>query len=525
MPRTRRAGCTGLGLLLAWSLMAPATAAPPPDPAPPPAVTTPAPSSAPMPITFRDAIQRVVDTSPTLQEYRARIGEATAKIREAQTPAYPTATFDAGYIRLDPAQTINLGGGAVALSVPDNYNLALTLKQAILSFGRLKWGSLAAQLGERATREEYRAQLQTQMAEAADAYINVLLAAEEVVISRKQLASRETSLRDAQALFRSGTVARFDTMRAASEVSQAQQDLLVAENQARLAKARLATLMDLPPDTNLQLEPLGEATPPPTDIEAGRQRAQDQRPEILALRWAVEASQARVRFEASQNKPMFGLQASGYSRNATGFALGEQWNTSLFLSVPLYDGGIAEARTRGAREVVKQLEAKLHSVRRDINLDVEKAWLDLHTRWKRIGVATVNLEQAEEAARVARVRYNSGVSTSVELLDTETSLTRARQLLASARFLYYSAMVAWERAISGHYPVDVARPLPSEAPIPWQIKSYAPNAPGIVPADSAAPATESVPAPQAPTMPGPAPDAAPSSQPPAQAPKKGSQTP
>lgn len=435
----------------------------PPEPEMEPSVQGAVP--APMRLTYREAVQLTLERSPELEEYRSRIREAEAGIDVARAPGLPQLGLEGIYTRSEPGQVLNFGGAQVNLQPNDNYNVGLTLRQTIATFGRLHWANLAAELTERAAREQYRAQLEGQIQQASNRYLLALLADEEVQIYRQQLKGREEFLRTAEILFKAGTVARFDVLRARSEVSQARQALLEAENAARSAEASLASLIGVDPGTELELVAVETGTEPPTDTREAMERALTRRPEIRALAWAVEASRARVELEGSQDNPNLALLSTATHRNAAGLAAQtEQWNTSVVLTVPFADGGLARARADQAREAVNQIEQRLVATRRSVALEVEQAFLDLRTRWERIQVAEENLAQAEEALRVAAIRYRAGLSISVELLDAETAFTRARQAVAGARYLYLAAGVAWNRATSEEYPVEVPGPLPESAP-------------------------------------------------------------
>ena len=445
----------------------PARAAAPPAPparVAPASPAAPAPSPAPAALAprsvdFRSALKAAEDSSPELEAARARIEQARWGTEQAWAAGNPTVGIEVGYTHLDPEVAGTLMGRTLVVSPADSYKAALTLRQAVATFGRLHYGVLAGQMAERAAREDYRQRLATQLTETADNYLLCLLAAEEVRISEQRLATREASMRDAEALFEAGTVARFDVLRVRSAATQARQLLIEARNAQKLAKARLASKMGLPTGTELELAAVGFDTPPPQDMDPALQQALARRPEVLSLGWAVEAARARLGLAESQDNPMLSLQTQYYGETKATFAPDQQWATGLVLSVPLYDGGASRAQAGQAREAMRELSAGLEAARRAVRLDVESAFLNLASRWERIAQARQGLEEATEAARVAEVRYTSGLSTSTELLDAQTALVQAQQALAAARYGYLGAAVSWNRAISGEYPVEVPGPL------------------------------------------------------------------
>lgn len=407
------------------------------------------------PITVYEALATALDNSPVLKEYESRIREARYQVDEAYVQANPTVDFAASYRRISPEVAIMFQGQSVVVTPEHNYNLALTLNQAIYTFGRLKWSTLAAELQVRARVQEYRQQAEEILREVWVAYHTVLLAQEAVVIAEDRVAAQRAQLVDSENLYEAGVVARFDVLRNQAELSRVEQILLEAQNQVLVAKANLRTAMGLPPTYPLELVSTDLPPPPPPDWTPGLEQALEERPELEALRWAVEAGQARVRFEETQDNPRLDLQSQATKQNVTGFAAGEQWTTSLVFSVPLFDGGLSKARRNQAEEGVRQLQQNLEQVRRAVVLEVERAYLELVNTWKTMEVASRQLEEQTEALRVARVRYKEGISTNVELLDSQTAFSQAQFSVAEARFQYQEAWAAWRRAISGEYPVEV----------------------------------------------------------------------
>ncbi|MGE0488320.1 MAG: TolC family protein [Vulcanimicrobiota bacterium] len=420
-----------------------------------------APKEAPLQLDLQEALERALANSPTLEEYRSRVRQAKYKVEEAYTPAYPTADFSATYSHVEPP--VSLPGGVV-ISPTDNYQFNLTLKQAIFTFGRLHWTTLTNELSELSARENYRNEIDKLIQDVAVRYIQAELAADQVAITEDTLASQEANLKQSELLFEQGVAARFDVLRNRSAVSQARQAVLQARNDAKLAKARLLSALGLSLDQEVVLAPSVASEPPPFSLEQSRARALEERPELAALDWAIQAAEAQVQATWAQNNPRLDIQNSTVNRNVTGFSPGTQNTTSLVLSIPLFDGGLTRTRARQAEEAVTQLRQNFEQTQRVVLLDVEDSYRSVQTAYEAIKVSEQQVEESEEALRVAQLRYKNGVSTNVELLDAQAALSQARFAMAQARANYQVARWRWWKATSGEYPVDV--PLTPEYRVP-----------------------------------------------------------
>jgi len=408
-------------------------------------------------LSLSDTLGLSLASSPSLDRQLAVIRQREYEVEEAYSQANPTANFQAQYQRIEPP--VSFTGGQV-IQPPDNYSFALTLSQPIYTFGRLRFSVLAGKLSRRSAQEEYLDRLQAVILGGAELYIQALVADEAMNIAIEDLEAQRANLRVTQQLFEQGVVARFDVLRTGAATSQAEQVLIEAQTRRENALSQLKSFMGLNLEqpillTSLELEP-------PEQLELTNEQMEilERRPDLRALRWAVEAARARVDLARSENSPMLSLQNQTINRNATGLSPGTQNTTSIVLAIPLFDGGVSKNRALQAEETVKQLQADLEQRERDVVVETAETYRELQDRWRSIEVARDNVEQAEEAFRVAQLRYENGISTTVELLDSQAAQARAKFELARTTADYQRARWQWRRAAAEEFPVEV--PLPPE---------------------------------------------------------------
>ncbi len=100
--------------------------------------------------------------------------------------------------------------------------------------------------------------------------------------------------------------------------------------------------------------------------------------------------------------------------------------------MPLYSGGILEARKRRDMKILRVLEIKLQALERRALADVERALIELSSTKSRLNVGTRAVARAEESLRVENQKFKQGRGTSNDLLLAEEALLRAKTGLAEA---------------------------------------------------------------------------------------------
>jgi outer membrane protein TolC len=125
-----------------------------------------------------------------------------------------------------------------------------------------------------------------------------------------------------------------------------------------------------------------------------------------------------------------------YEINNNQFASDGQgsWSVGVVLNLNLFNGGADRARIAEAQANYQRALAQRERLGSAIGLEVHDAFLAHQTARDRVGVARDAVAQAEESLRIVQDRYDSGLTTIVELLDSEMALTAARTNLT--RTLY-----------------------------------------------------------------------------------------
>ena len=208
-----------------------------------------------------------------------------------------------------------------------------------------------------------------------------------------------------------------------------------------------------PPTQNLVTDTLDLGP----EFDAVFREALASRPEILEGDAQIAAAQKGVVFARRSELPSFGVSL-GYteSPNAAGFTRFNQFAATLNVNIPIFDGGLSRARVQEARADVATAQTNRRNAEDQVGLEVQQAYIALVQGRDRVQVTNVGLSQAREAFRLARVRYNAGVSQQagispeLELINAQTSLAQAESNQVNAIYDYNLARAQLDKA-TGRY--------------------------------------------------------------------------
>ncbi len=355
---------------------------------------------------------------------------------------------------------------------------AINIRQALELGGsrkaRLRIASAQSQAAE-AEREVTRRSVALGVTEA---YWEVVLARAVVELDRQGVEHAVSLAQAATTQVNLGNQPRMHQIKAELEVARANQQLLVSRADETRAMAGLCAAMGLPPDSRFTpAEPL--AFRPAVLDDAGlMQSALSLRPELLTAASTVEAAEGEVDAVEAARRPDAALT---YWQGA----FDGEGGIGVSVSLPVFDWGGQGHEEDKARSEVAARRQLLLDAQNAIRLEVHQALIAVRSAEAQVlELQRRVIQQSEQLAEIARVGYEEGALSFLEVLE-------ARRTLRTVLFEYDTA---------------IARHLQAVGALQWASCVQVPlSAP-----DPAAPQPNALPAPTAPwTAPPPTPPAEP----------------
>lgn len=404
-------------------------------------------------LTLEQAIDFALKHNELLAQNQEAVRKAKAQVREAKAGGLPQVTVSGQYLYQKsvaiPAGALGPEEVTITPRLSKAGNAGLT--QVLDVFGLVRRARKVASLGEQVQQLNVARSKSEIIYQTRSAYYNVLRAWGAVDVAKASLKAAEEQLRQAQAFEKSGAAPKFDVTRADVQVAARRQSLISAEDALGVAGAALNAVLGRDvstPVTIAQIEGLPDRS---VDIEAQTEMAYEARPELVQLDLGVKVSKELEGIYRRSNLPTFALSSS-YSYNFSGGGFSSDkgsWNAGVVASWPLLDGGAARAKTDQARSDAKSTELQKTQIKRSIALQVRTAGMAVQEAADRYEVAVKAVGQAEEALRLSRSRYENGVATQLEVIDSEAALMAARYNRNSALYDYFAARADFDAAVTG----------------------------------------------------------------------------
>ncbi|MBD0385540.1 MAG: TolC family protein [Nostoc sp. C3-bin3] len=411
------------------------------------------------PITLAQALELARRNNRDLQVSLLELERNRAALREAQAALLPTLGVSTDITRSQSAgNQLQLEQREQQTGIPQPGDEATTSfsGQAQLSYNIYTSGRVQANI--RAAEEQVRFNelaVETQSEEirlnVATEYYNLQQADEQVRIAQSAVQNSEASLRDAEALERAGVGTRFDVLRSQVNLANAQQDLTLARSQQLIARRRLATRLSLPQAVNISAaDPVQLAGLWNETLEQSIVLAFQNRPELQQQLAQRNISEQQRRQALAELGPQVSLVASYnvLDQFDDGVSVTDGYSLGVRASLNLYDGGAARARANQSRANIAIAETQFAQQRNQIRFQVEQAFSTQQSSLENVQTANTALEQAREALRLARLRFQAGVGTQTDVINSENDLTRAEGNRVTAILDYNRALAQLQRSVT-----------------------------------------------------------------------------
>lgn len=393
-------------------------------------------------LTLNDCLSLARQYNPVLAGSRERIQELVADYQTARSTFFPRLTLTSFYDRQPPNRFPPQGNlTGVGLFKREGYTGVLG-KQIIFDGLKTYYNTQAAKSGTQAQKQEVQRTAEELAFSVTQAFYQLIEAKENLKVAQEALQQRQEFGKLTEAFYRAGKVTNLDYVRAQSQVSDAEQAVVEAQNALRLAKEILARTLGLP--EQVQADIRGQL--PRDFVAAGEvnslwQQVLKTNPEIKELDLDIAQSETLIKAARGSYFPEVSLQAGSDARHRDLGGTKPEWIAGVFMEYPFFEGGLTRAQVAKASSQYHQLLDKKRDRLNSIKVDLTTAWKDQENSRQGVATSKQTVATNEEAYASAQALYRNGKAIGLDVLQSQVDLTGSR-----FSFIKYAAAYAISKA-------------------------------------------------------------------------------
>lgn len=337
--------------------------------------------------------------------------------------------------------------GAV-VGAHNNFSNSLQLTLPLYTGGRLEGLIDKAELGHKVSDLNVYATRQQIKLSATTAYYNVLQTRNLLEVSKQSVDDFTGHLKNVQAQFDVGTVAKSDVLQTQVKLANAQNSMIKAQNGYELAIASLNNVIGLPLDSQVSLKEELNYQPYSATLEDSIKYALVNRPEISQAEANIQSAKDDIKIAKSGDLPSLSLKGSNnWQDSEFPGSKNSNWTVSMSLGLNVFDSGLTRSQVNQAKQNVTTSQEQARQQRDTVALEVRQAYLSMREAEKRIDTSKVAVDQAQEDFRISQVRYSAGVGTNLDVMDAELALAQAKTNYIQALYDYNTSKAQLDKAM------------------------------------------------------------------------------
>jgi outer membrane protein len=387
------------------------------------------------------AIKIALEQSKQLQSAKYDVMKAEADLDEVFGNALPKVDVSANYTRyLIPMQFFIAGGlfpgtdggGQFIEASSDNaVDARVDVSQTIFNSAVFRSISASDNYLD-AAKANMNVQVDEVVLSVKNTYYQALVQKESYELVKASQENATKNYKDIEALFEEGLIAEYDKIRAEVQVENFKPQLISAENAFMNAKNNLKVLIGLDPDNLIELtDKLDkfESEYNSFDLTDIQNKILIENPQLNTLTIQQEVNKDFISVYESEYLPTvsaFGNYSIQGQSNTFDFPTASTSTVGLRFKMNLFSGLQTNAKVEKAE--LDLLKTKTQSELLEINLksQVKNLVNKIESAQKQVDANEKNIAQAERGYEIAKIRYEEGIGSLLEINDSDLALRTAK---------------------------------------------------------------------------------------------------
>jgi outer membrane protein TolC len=406
--------------------------------------------------TLEEAVQTALAQRGDVAAARNNLESSRWGRNAAHTWFLPRIDFSLSYQKNHDVQEMTIPGvGAIPMGSEWSSRYGITASVPILLQGPAgaSVSSSALTLSEISLKQAK----QDAVSDVINSFYGVLLAEMMSDVTTEAISISREGFVLAQQRFDAGTISRFELLQSQVAYENRRPDSIAAVTGMENARAAFAVSLGFDQSHAALIE--GELTDPfpvvlPETFEEAQETMKQNSTTLASAAEMKNLADARLNLSAASFSPQLVFQTSyGFQAGVddiskiNGNDYSRNWTTSAILQIPIFHGLDDYSSYRSAEQDRLSSYAQANDIVNYTSLRLTAAWNSLRQARETVQAAESTVQQAVEGSEIARVSYEAGIITRLDMDGAFLALTQARTNYASALFSLKAAEVSLAKSL------------------------------------------------------------------------------
>jgi outer membrane protein, multidrug efflux system len=382
---------------------------------------------------LQDLIRRALANNYDVRIAAQHILEQQAQVKITRSQEFPAITV--GGTGIGATLPSSLGTQIGSPLVDGSFNLSATWTPDFWGYYRKQTEAARAQLLAQTWAQ--RAIQLTLVQQVATAYLQIRALDRQLEITKQTIKARQDSVDLTKTLENGGSVPLSDVRQAEQLLYTATSEIPQLEQQIQQQENAISLLLGENPGPVAHTDP-NALTPPPQDLPTGLpSQLLERRPDIQQAEATLIAANAQIGVARAQFFPSLSISASGGVGGDSISSIFDPAGKTIYglgtLAQPLFEGGKLRGQLQLSEQTKQEMVLNYQKTIAGAFRDVSNALIALKKQRAYREEQEKLVAAAQDAVRLARMRYQAGSTGYLEVLTTDSNLYAAQLTLVNAQ--------------------------------------------------------------------------------------------
>jgi multidrug efflux system outer membrane protein len=383
----------------------------------------------------------------------ARIEEFIGRLSETRSQLFPQINANLSGGRQQLSRDAGRAGAPPGSDATESlFQGSLFATWEIDVWGKIRRMNEAARADLLATEEGRRATILTLVASVASSYVNLLDLDRQLVVTKSTAESRAESLRIFDLRFKNGTISELELVQNRSEYEAALAEIPPLENAIAQQENALSVLLGRNPGPIMRTRALADLTLPrvpeglPSDLLERRPDLRQAEQTLIAANARIGAAKA-LYFPTISLTGLLGAASTQLSSLFSGAS--HTWSYAASATTPIFTAGRISGIVQQAEAQQQQALLQYQKSIQTSFQEVEDALVAQGKTREQLTAQGNQVESLRSYARLARLRYDAGYTSYIEVLDAERSLFNVEVQYVQTQGAVFASLIDVYKAMGG----------------------------------------------------------------------------
>ena len=403
-------------------------------------------------LTIDKAVDIVLKRHPSITQAKEALEAARAHTQGLKSLNYPSVNAVASYGYIYPDDPISFQGYSARFMPENNYDAHFGADYVIYDFGKRSTILETGKVSESSAAQRLQSIRENLAYQVLLLFTAIIFQEKSLQVAEEGIVELDRHLIDVKKKLEAGGATEYDMLKTEVQRAGAQSLKIDIANDLTKKMLALSQFLGMKPDSPIVLKGAFDTLAMHCNADSLVQSALAKRTEHALAIDLKESARLERKNAGLENVPVVGVRASAGIKNGLLPDINKIKFDASFggqVSMPIYDGLKAKFHEKEAARNELALCAALAGIDERIKTEVLQAAEDVAASYSKLDISRNQVLLAGRSLELARLKYDAGVVTNLDVLDAENDFSQAKLGHLRNQYQYAQSIYALGHAIGG----------------------------------------------------------------------------